>query len=153
MSTMMWVAAGVVLGLFVFAVMQKLIKLALVMGLALLLGAIAWTTMRDAAGPVTASRMDHAADELSRKTGEAARRAADAARPVAERAAHAARAKSAEVASRVGEAVSDRVAVEFARGFGGDDDDSAETPTEPPASPEAPPAAPSNPKPARARGR
>jgi biopolymer transport protein ExbB/TolQ len=132
----LWVLAAACVLLFIFALVQKLVKMAVVTGLVLVLGFVGFVMLKEGADPATAEKMDeaasalgHAAGSAAKKTAEAAaplaRKAADAAKPHAEKAARAAAAKTAELAGKVADEVKDKVVDEMRSAMLGDDDDSA----------------------------
>jgi|GEM_PF-3901626 len=135
--TFLWVLAAACVLIFIFALVQKLVKVAVVTGLVLVLGFVGFVMLKDAADPATAQKMDDAASALgkaagtaAKKTAEAAKplaqKAADAAKPHAEAAAKAAAAKSAEIAGKVADEMRGRAVQEFKDAARGDDDDSSD---------------------------
>ncbi len=140
MNTVLLVAVGVALGLLVFAVLKKLIKLALVMAFFLGMGLLGWYAIEENAPAGTTDKIEAAADKVGRATGDAVKKAgqkaapvmekaaqavADKAAPIAEKAARKAAEAGAELADRVADKVLETVTDEIQRAAHGDDDDSA----------------------------
>jgi len=151
MNTILLVAAGVVLGLLVFAIVKKLVRLALLLGIVLALSLFGWYAIEEAAPPGTTEKIGEAAEKVGKATGDAARKvgekaapvvekAVDKAAPVAEKAAKAVADKAAplvekaakkaakagaEIADKVADKVTDKVTDELDKLGQGDDDDSA----------------------------
>jgi biopolymer transport protein ExbB/TolQ len=121
----LWVLAAACVLLFIFALVQKLVKMAVVTGLVLVLGFVGFVMLKEGADPATAEKMDEAASALGHAAGSAAKKTAEAAKPHAEKAAPAAAAKTAELAGKVADEVKDKVVDEMRSAMLGDDDDSA----------------------------
>lgn len=140
MNTVLLVAIGVALGLLVFAVMKKLVKLALVMTLFLFFGLLGWYAIEEHAPAGTTDKIEAAADKVGKATGDAMKKAGekaapvvekaakavtDKAAPIAEKAARKAAEAGAELADKVADKVIETVADEMQKAAHGDDDDSA----------------------------
>jgi predicted lipid-binding transport protein (Tim44 family) len=136
MNTILLVAVGVALGLFAFAVMKKLIKLAVVLGVLIFMGLLGWYAIEEHAPAGTSDKIEAAADKVGKATGEAAKKVSDKAAPVVEKAAKAvtdkagpivekAAKKGAELADKVADKVVETVSEELTKVGQGDDDDSA----------------------------
>jgi len=133
----LWIFAGACALLFIFALVQKLVKIAVVSGVVLILCFTGFVLVKDAADPATAGKMDEAASALGKAAGTAAKKtadvaaplakkAADAAKPHAEKAVKAASEKTAEIAGKVAEEMKDKLFNEVKDAMLRDDDDSAD---------------------------
>ena len=134
--TVLWILGALAVLLFLFAVVKRLVKLAVVLGAVLFIGFIAWVMIEDSVDPATAERIEDAAGKVGKAAGTAADKAVDAAAPVAKRVgekaaplAKKAAEKTAEVASKAAETMADKVVEETRKSVEqamfGDDDDSA----------------------------
>jgi len=140
MNTILLVAVGVALGLFVFALMKKLIKLAVVLGVLIFMGLLGWYAIEEHAPAGTTDKIEAAADKVGKATGDAAKKVGEKAAPVVEKASKAvtekaapvvekaakkAAEKGAELADKVADKVLETVSEELEKVGEGDDDDSA----------------------------
>lgn len=152
--TVLWILGALAVLLFIFAVVKRLVRLAVILGAVLFIGFIAWVMIEESVDPATAEKIEDAAGKVGKAAGTAADKAVDAAAPVAKKVgekaaplakkaaektaeavlpvAQKAAEKTAEVASKAAGKVAEKVAEEARKGvqeaiFGdGDDDDSAD---------------------------
>ena len=135
--TVLWILGALAVLLFIFAVVKRLVRLAVVLGAVLFIGFIAWVMIEESVDPATAERIEDAAGKVGKAAGTAADKAVDAAAPVAKKVgekaaplAKKAAEKTAEVASKAAEKMAEKVVEETRKSVEqavfGDDDDSAD---------------------------
>lgn len=135
--TVLWILGALAVLLFIFAVVKRLVRLAVVLGAVLFIGFIAWVMIEESVDPATAEKIEDAAGKVGKAAGTAADKAVDAAAPVAKKVgekaaplAKKAAEKTAEVASKAAEKVAEKVVEETRKSVEqamfGDDDDSAD---------------------------
>lgn len=150
--TVLWILGALAVLLFIFAVVKRLVRLAVVLGAVLFIGFIAWVMIEESVDPATAEKIEDAAGKVGKAAGTAADKAVDAAAPVAkkvgqkaaplakkaaektaeavlpvaQKAAQRAAEKTAEVASKAAEKVAEEARKSVEQAMFGDDDDSAD---------------------------